>query len=60
MVPAILRPQWLDRSVANSPAVMSCLPPYDSSLMEAFLVSSRMSSVTNNGPELLKPAEALA
>ena len=63
-MPAILRPQdealWLDRSVADPPAVMSCLRPYDSSLMEAFSVSSRVNSVTNDGPELLEPAEALA
>jgi putative SOS response-associated peptidase YedK len=63
-MPAILRPQdealWLDGSMTNPLAVMSCLRPHDSSLMEAFSVSSRVSSVTNDGPQLLEPSAASA
>ena len=61
-MPAILRREdealWLDRSVTDPLAAMSCLRPYESARLEAFPVSNLVNSVDNEGPELLEPAAA--
>jgi putative SOS response-associated peptidase YedK len=48
---------WLDPAVRDPVAVMSCLRPYPSEEMEAFAVSSLVSSAGNDQPSLIEPIE---
>lgn len=58
-MPAILVPDaesaWLDRDLVESAVVISFLKPYDEDAMEAYPVSSRVSSPRNEGPDLIAP-----
>ena len=58
-MPVILRPDdedlWLDPEVTDPGAALLCLSPYSSAQMEAFPVSALVSSVRNDGPELVRP-----
>ena len=60
-MPVILDPAdealWLDSSVRDPAAVISCLRPYPSELMEAFAVSSLVSSARTDQPSLIEPLE---
>lgn len=60
-MPVILDPKdealWLDPSVRDAAAVLPCLRPYPSELMEAFPVSSLVSSARNDQPSLIEPVE---
>lgn len=48
---------WLDRDLIEPDVVVSFLKPYDEGEMEAYPVSSRVSSPRNEGPDLLEPLE---
>ena len=58
-MPAILRPEdearWLDTELTIPEAVLSCLGPYPDDLMTAYPVSTRVSNVRNDGPDLIQP-----
>lgn len=58
-MPAILSLEdeavWLDPSVTDPTALLGCLRPYPAEEMAAYPVSDRVSSVRNDGPELIEP-----
>jgi putative SOS response-associated peptidase YedK len=58
-MPAILEPgdegRWTDAGVTDPAAVLSCLRPLPSQLMEAYPVSTLVSSPGNEGAELVAP-----
>jgi putative SOS response-associated peptidase YedK len=60
-MPAILtredEARWLDPTLTDPMAVLGCLRPYPSGEMAAYPVSDRVSSVRNDGPELIQPIE---
>jgi putative SOS response-associated peptidase YedK len=60
-MPVILTPEdealWLDPEVTDPAAVLGCLGPYRDELMTAYPVSTLVSSVGNQGPELIRPIE---
>ena len=61
-MPVILDPDdealWLDPSVIAPIKVLPCLRPFPSERMEAILVSSLVSSPSNEGPQLIDPVPA--
>jgi putative SOS response-associated peptidase YedK len=61
-MPAILAPEdearWLDPSVTNPARVLSCLRPLGTDRMEAYPVSSLVSSPDNEGAQLVEPVTA--
>ena len=48
---------WLEPSEQSPSAVPGCLQPYPEELMEAIPVSTLVSSVRNQGPELIEPVD---
>ena len=58
-MPVILDPDeealWLDPDVADPVAVLPCLRPYPAEAMEGYPVAPLVSSVRNDGPELVRP-----
>jgi putative SOS response-associated peptidase YedK len=58
-MPVILDPEiealWLDPSVTDAGIVLGCLEPYPAAVMEAYPVASLVSSVRNDGPDLVEP-----
>jgi putative SOS response-associated peptidase YedK len=60
-MPAILTQEdekvWLNADLADPADVLGVLQPYDPAGMEAYPVSSAVSSAKNNGPELIEPRE---
>ena len=46
---------WLDPDVTDPPAVLPCLRPYPAEAMESYAVAPLVSSVRNDGPELVRP-----
>ena len=63
-MPVVLAPEdeamWLDPTLTDPQAVVSCLRPYPSELMTAFPVSRRVNVASQDGPELIQPARELA
>ena len=59
-MPAILtrdaEAAWIDPELTEAPAVLDLLHPYPPEQMEAYAVSSLVSSARNEGPELILPA----
>jgi putative SOS response-associated peptidase YedK len=59
-MPAILEvadePLWLDPSATDPRTVLPCLRPLPAERMEAFPVGPLVSSVRNDGPELIRPS----
>ncbi len=62
-MPAILERQaeagWLDRDLTDPGVVVSFLRPYDADKMDAYSVSTRVSSLRNDGPDLIVPLDGL-
>ena len=62
-MPVILDPEdealWLDPDVTDPSAALPCLRPYPAELMEGYTVASLVSSVRNDGPELVRPLTTL-
>lgn len=60
-MPAIIAPEnfdrWLDPSVSDIEELQSMLGPYPDRLMQAYPVSSKVSSPDNDGPELIESVE---
>jgi putative SOS response-associated peptidase YedK len=58
-MPAILRREdeamWLDPEVREPEAVLNLLAPYPDDLMRAYPVSTLVSNVRHEGPELIRP-----
>lgn len=58
-MPAILRPEdeaaWLDPDLRTPELALGLLRPYPTELMEAYPVSSRVSSARHEGPDLIQP-----
>jgi putative SOS response-associated peptidase YedK len=58
-MPAILAPEeeevWLDPTPTDVTPVLACLRPYAPEQLEAYPVSSLVSSPRNNGPDLIAP-----
>jgi putative SOS response-associated peptidase YedK len=58
-MPVILAPEdealWLDRDITDPAEVLPYLQPYPAAEMEAYPVSSLVSSVRNDRPELIEP-----
>ena len=58
-MPVILAPEeealWLDPGVTDPPAVLPCLRPYPAEAMDGYTVAPLVSSVRNDGPELVRP-----
>ena len=58
-MPAILdrdaEQAWLDHELVEPEAVIHLLRPYEADRMEAYPVSSKVSSPRNEGPELIEP-----
>ena len=58
-MPVILAPgderRWLDHQLANPEQVLDCLGPFPAEQMEAYPVSSLVSSPGNDGRELIEP-----
>ncbi len=58
-MPVILDPDdealWLDPDVTDPTAVLPCLRPYPAAAMEGYAVAPLVSSVRNDGPELVRP-----
>jgi putative SOS response-associated peptidase YedK len=48
---------WLDPELTAPDAVMGYLQPYPAEEMRAYPVSSVVSSVWNDGPELIRPLD---
>lgn len=48
--------RWLDPQTADPAALTKLLKPYPAEAMEAYPVSKRVNSPTNNSPECVKPA----
>ena len=46
---------WLDPDVTDPPAVLPCLRSYPTEAMESYAVAPLVSSVRNDGPELVRP-----
>ena len=61
-MPVILTPEdearWLDPSVTNPASVLSCLRPLPADRMDAYPVSSLVSSPDNEGAQLVEPVTA--
>jgi putative SOS response-associated peptidase YedK len=61
-MPVILEPdaeaRWLDHQVADGGAVLPLLQPFPAERMEAYPVSTLVSSPQNDGPALVVPAPA--
>jgi len=55
MVPPERWAQWLDPSISGKDELMSLLEPAAPGRLSAYPVSSLVSSVRNNGPQLLEP-----
>lgn len=56
ILPSGVWDEWLDPASADLDALEALLVPAPDEVLEAFIVSSRVNSVTNEGPELLDPA----
>jgi putative SOS response-associated peptidase YedK len=60
-MPVILRREdeglWLDPGEQTATAVLACLGPYPEERMEAYPVSTLVSSVRNQGPGLIEPLD---
>ena len=58
-MPAILErdaeDRWLDRRLTGGADVLSCLGSYPAERLEAYTVSTLVSSALNEGPELIEP-----
>jgi putative SOS response-associated peptidase YedK len=58
-MPAILEPgdegRWVDAAVTDAAAVLPCLRPLPAALMEAYPVSTLVSSPDNDGARLVEP-----
>lgn len=58
-MPVIFEPEqeeiWLDSSLSDAEALQSLLTPFSDQKLEAYPVSSRVSSPKNNHAELLQP-----
>jgi len=50
-------PRWLDHGTTDRAAIIDCLRSYPSERMEAFPVSSLVSSARNDGSSLIRPAD---
>ena len=57
ILPRELEPLWLDDGVRDPALLGGLLLPYDSSLMDLYEVSTLVNSASNDGPELLAPAQ---
>ena len=61
-MPVILDPEaetrWLDPQVVEGAAVLPLLRPFPAERMEAYPVSTLVSSPQNDGPALIEPAPA--
>jgi putative SOS response-associated peptidase YedK len=62
-MPVILPPDlyrdWVEPSNQDTAALREMLLPYDPGLMQAYMVSSLVNSVRNQGPEVVEPAAQL-
>ncbi|HVA92648.1 MAG TPA: SOS response-associated peptidase [Chloroflexota bacterium] len=60
-MPAILERtrevDWLDPNLTAGPAILGLLHPYPPAEMEAYPVSSLVSTARNEGPELIRPSQ---
>lgn len=60
-MPAIIQPEnyslWLDPSLTDVEVLQGMLGPYPERLMEAYPVSRKVNSPTNDGPDLVERVE---
>jgi len=58
IIPKADENRWLDPHATDQEALIDMLKPYPADAMEAYPVSKRVNSPTNNSPECVKPASS--
>jgi putative SOS response-associated peptidase YedK len=61
-MPAIIRPEdyatWLDPAIADVEVLQGLVGPYGERFMEAFPISRKVNSPSNDGPDVIEPVTA--